>query len=206
MSFSEQAPHALPTIKRAMVLALILTLSGGASANVFRCKLPNGTTVFQDVECKPEAEALRPPKTDTRSGVDFTLPLAQRIPNAAEKSKLDAAMTVAGLQRAMSLSLEHCEKHGAAHAGDINQVIQEWRQQRALALENSERLLARYTTATERAEGQKEIIDLMGRSLLTRDTQNVARNATNCMAAPAKLRSFLANRYTEVYAVIDKPR
>jgi hypothetical protein len=187
-------------------LVLVLGLCGTAQAGVFRCKTADGATVFQDSECLGGAETVQKPKADTGPAVDLTQPLAQRFKNSTEKARLDAALKVVGLQIALRSSVEHCQKYAAPHAAELQNVFGDWRNQHAIAIQTSERLIDKYTTMAERMEGYTEISELMGRNLLIRSTGDPARNAANCEAAPAKLRSFLANRYTDIYATVEKNR
>jgi hypothetical protein len=187
-------------------LALGCALSGAAHAGVFRCKAADGTTVFQDSECLVGAVTLQKPKADTGPAVDLTQPLAQRFKNSTEKARLDAALKVVGLQIALRASVDHCQKYAAPHAGELQKVVDDWRNQHAISIQTSERLIDTYTTMAERMDGYTEIGDLMGRNLLTRATGDAARNAANCQAAPVKMRSFLANRYTDIYEAVGKDR
>ena len=49
----------------ALVLALPLMVAGPALAGVFKCKGPDGTTIFQDSECGPASQSLQAPKAGT---------------------------------------------------------------------------------------------------------------------------------------------
>lgn len=186
--------------------ALLCVFSGAAHAGVFRCKAPDGTTVFQDSACVAGAETVQKPRTDAGPAVDFTLPLVQRIKNPADKDRLDAALKLIGLQLAMKASVEHCQKYAAPQVGELQSVVDGWLAQHAPTIQTAERLVGKFTTPAERVDGYSEIADLMGRTLLTRAAGDAARNASNCQAAPAKMRSFLANRYTDVYAAVGKDR
>lgn len=187
-------------------LALTCAVSGAAHAGVFRCKAPDGKTVFQDSACLPSAETVQKPKPDTGPAVDLTQPLAQRLKNPGDKERLEAALKVMGLQLALKAAVEHCQKFAAAQVGELQSVVDGWLQQHASTVQTAERLVGRFTTPAERVDGYAEIGDLMGRTLLTRAAGDAARNASNCQAAPAKMRSFLANRYTDVYAAVGKDR
>jgi Domain of unknown function (DUF4124) len=187
-------------------LALMCVLSGVAHAGVFRCKAADGTTVFQDSACLAGAETVQKPKADTGPAVDFTLPLAQRIKNPGDKDRLDASLKVIGLQLALKASVEHCRKYAAPQVPPLQSVVDDWLGRHASTIQTAERLVGRYTTPAERVDGYSEIADLMGRTLLTRASDEAARNASNCQTAPAKMRSFLANRYTDIYAAVGKDR
>jgi hypothetical protein len=187
-------------------VALLCAVSGAAHAGVFRCKAPDGTTVFQDSACVAGAETVQKPNADAGPAVDLTLPLAQRLKNPGDKERLDAALKVIGLQLAMKASVEHCQKYAAPQVGELQSVVDGWASQHAPTIQTAERLVGKYTTPAERVDGYNEIADLMGRTLLTRASGDAARNASNCQAAPAKMRSFLANRYTDIYAAVGKDR
>ena len=187
-------------------LALACAFSGAAHAGVFRCKAPGGTTVFQDSPCLANTETVQNPKAESGPPVDLTQPLAQRLKNPGDKERLDAALKVMGLQLALKASVEHCQKFAAPSVGELQSVVDGWLSQHGSTIQTAERLVGRYTTPAERVDGLNEIGDLMGRTLLTRATGDAARNASNCQAAPAKMRSFLANRYTDIYAAVGKDR
>jgi hypothetical protein len=187
-------------------LALVCLASGAAHAGVFRCKAPDGTTVFQDSACLGSAETVQKPKVDAGPAVDLTQPLAQRLKTPGDKERLEAALKVMGLQLALKASLEHCQKFAPSQVGELQSVVDGWQQQHASTIQTAERVVNRYTAPAERADGYSEIGDLMGRTLLTRAAGDAARNASNCQAAPAKMRSFLTHRYTDVYTAVGKDR
>lgn len=186
-------------------LSLVLAMCSPAHAGVFRCKAAGGATVFQDSECLPGSETVQKPKADSGPAVDLTQPLEKRFKTPSEKVRLEAALKIIGLQLAMKSSVEHCQKYAAAPAAELQKVVDTWRNQHAIAIQTSDRLIERYTTLSERVDGYTELSELMGRTLSIQ-SRDPARSASNCQAAPAKMQSFLSNRYTDIYAIVEKTR
>lgn len=191
---------------RLAVFALALLVSGVAQAGVYKCKGPNGTTVFQDSECGPGTQALAAPKVDTGPAVDLTQPFEKRFKTPEERDRVMAALKIAGMELAMRRSIEFCKTRAAEHAAGIEQVYEQWRKERAIAITASDQLIERYTSVKERSEGFSEVGNMLDQSLNLRAGNDPARNIDNCKSAPAKLKSFLANRHTETYVTVGKPR
>jgi hypothetical protein len=190
----------------ALVLALQLVLGGPAIAGVFKCKGPDGTTVFQDSECGPGSQPLQAPKAGNSAPVDLTLPLDKRFKTPEEKDRLMAALKIAGLDLGMRKGIEFCKIHAATHVAGIEQVYSEWRQQHAVVIGTADRLIEKYTTTRERTDGVSDIVALLEHSLQTRAGNDAARNTDNCKSAPVKLRSFLNNRHTDIYSAVGSGR
>lgn len=190
----------------ALVLALQLVLGGPAIAGVFKCKGPDGTTVFQDSECGPGSQPLQAPKAGNSAPVDLTLPLDKRFKTPEEKDRLMAALKIAGLDLGMRKGIEFCKTHAATHVPGIEQVYSEWRQQHAVVIGTADRLIEKYTTTRERTDGVSDIVALLEQSLQTRAGNDAARNTDNCKSAPVKLRSFLNNRHTDIYSAVGSGR
>ena len=189
-----------------VVLALSSTLGATASAGVFKCKGPNGALIFQDSECGPGSQSLQSPKSGTGPAVDLTQPFDKRFKTAEERDRLMAALKIAGLEVGMRKGIEFCRTHAAGHVAGIEQIYGEWRNQHTAAIDTSDRLIETYTTLRERTDGFNEIGALLDQSLQLRAGNDAARNTDNCKSAPVKLRSFLANRHTEIYSVVGKAR
>lgn len=189
-----------------LVLALQLVLGGPAIAGVFKCKGPDGTTVFQDSECGPGSQPLQAPKAGNSAPVDLTLPLDKRFKTPEEKDRLMAALKIAGLDLGMRKGIEFCKTHAAPHVPGIEQVYSEWRQQHAVVIGTADRLIEKYTTTRERTDGVSDIVALLEQSLQTRAGNDAARNTDNCKSAPVKLRSFLNNRHTDIYSAVGSGR
>lgn len=190
----------------ALVLALPLMIAGPALAGVFKCKTPDGATIFQDSECGPASQSLKAPSAGNGPAVDLTQPLEKRFKTSEEKGRLMAALKIAGLELGMLKGIEFCRTHAAAHVAGIEQIHSEWRQQHAVAIGASERLIEKYTTTRERAEGVSDIVALLEQSLQLRASNEAARNMDNCKSAPVKLRSFLSNRHTDIYSAVGSAR
>jgi hypothetical protein len=188
----------------ALVLALLCT--GAAHAGVFKCKGPNGTTLFQDSECGPGAQTLAAPKADSGPTVDLTLPFEKRFKTSQERDRVMAALKIAGLELAMRRSIEFCKVRAAGHTRGIEQLFEQWRNERASAITASDQLIERYTSIKERSDGFSEVATMLDQSLNLRVGNDAARNLENCKSAPSKLQSFLSNRHTEAYATVGKPR
>lgn len=191
---------------RLALLALALLVSGTVQAGVYKCKGPNGTTVFQDSECGPGTQALAAPKVDTGPAVDLTQPFEKRFKTPEERDRVMAALKIAGMELAMRRSIEFCKTRAASHVAGIEQVYEQWRKDRAVAITASDQLIERYTSIKERSDGFSEVGNMLDQSLNLRAGNDPARNVDNCKSAPAKLKSFLANRHTEAYARVGKPR
>lgn len=189
-----------------LIIALSCVLGGTASADVYKCKGPDGATIFQDSECGPGSQSLQVPKASTGPAVDLTQPFEKRFKTPEEKDRLMAALKIAGLEVGMRKGIEFCKTHAAAEVNGIEQVYAEWRQQHAVAINAADRLIERYTTMRERSDGFNEVGALLDQSLQLRAGNDPARNADNCKSAPVKLRSFLANRHTDIYSVVGKAR
>lgn len=194
--------HPVPVL----VLALQLVLGGPAIAGVFKCKGPDGTTVFQDSECGPGSQPLQAPKAGNSAPVDLTQPLDKRFKTPEEKDRLMAALKIAGLDLGMRKGIEFCKTHAATHVAGIEQVYSEWRQQHAVVIGTADRLIEKYTTTRERTDGVSDIVALLEQSLQTRAGNDAARNTDNCKSAPVKLRSFLNNRHTDIYSAVGSGR
>ena len=190
----------------ALVLALPLMVAGPALAGVFKCKGPDGTTIFQDSECGPASQSLQAPKAGTGPAVDLTQPFDKRFKTSEEKDRLMAALKIAGLDLGMSKGIEFCRTHAVAHVAGIEQVYNEWRQQHAVAIGTADRLIEKYTTTRERADSFSETGALLEQSLQLRAGNEAARNTDNCKSAPVKLRSFLTNRHTDIYSAVGSAR
>ena len=190
----------------ALVLAIPLMLGGPALAAVFKCKAPDGATIFQDSECGPGSQPLQAPKAGNSPPVDLTQPLDKRFKTPEERDRLMAALKIAGLDLGMRKGIEFCKTHAAAHVAGIEQVYSEWRQQHAAAINTADRLIEKYTTTRERADGVSDIVALLEQSLQTRAGNDPARNTDNCKSAPVKLRSFLDNRHTDIYSAVGSGR
>lgn len=190
----------------ALILALPLMLAGPALAGVFKCKGPGGAPVFQDSECGPGSQPLQAPKAGSGPAVDLTQPLEKRFKTPEEKDRLTAALKIAGLDLGMRKGIEFCKTHAAAHVAGIEQVYSGWRQQHVVAIGTADRLIEKYTTARERADGFSDIIALLEQSLQLRAGNDAARNTDNCKSAPVKLRSFLDNRHTDIYSAVGGAR
>jgi hypothetical protein len=76
----------------------------------------------------------------------------------------------------------------------------------AMAITASDQLIEKYTSTRERVDGFTEVGNMLDQSLNLRSGNDATRNADNCKSAPAKLRSFLANRHTGAYSAVGKPR
>lgn len=189
-----------------MAIVLSCALVGTASAGVYKCKAPDGTTIFQDSECGPGSQSLQAPKASTGPAVDLTQPFEKRFKTPEERDRLMAALKIAGIEVGMRKGIEFCRTHSAPHVAGIEQVYSEWRQQHAVAIDAADRLIERYTTMRERSDGFSEVGALLEQSLQLRAGNDAARNMDNCKSAPVKLRSFLANRHTDIYSVVGKAR
>lgn len=196
----------LPALTLALTLVVPLTLGGPALAGVFKCKGPDGTTIFQDSECGPGSQSLQTPKANTGPAVDLTQPFEKRFKTPEEKDRLSAALKIAGLEMGMRKGIEFCRTHAAAHVAGIEQVYSAWRQQHAVAINTADQLIEKYTTLRERVDGFSEVGALMEQSLQLRAGNDAARNTDNCKSAPVKLRSFLTNRHTDIYSAVGSAR
>lgn len=176
-----------------------------AQAGVYRCKQPDGSTVFQDSECPAGAEVGQKTR-DTGPKVDLTQPMEKRFRTPAEKARVDAAITVIGLQMGLKATLDYCQKYAAEGGNEIQALFASWRNQYAVVISASEALIEKYTTTSERVEAYSAVTELMARNFAIGASVDPARNASNCKAAPVKVKSFLANRYTDVYATVEKGR
>lgn len=194
--------HPVPVL----VLVVQLLFGGPAIAGVFKCKGPDGTTVFQDSECGPGSQPLHAPKAGNSAPVDLTQPLDKRFKTPEEKDRLMAALKIAGLDLGMRKGIEFCKTHAATHVAGIEQVYSEWRQQHAVVIGTADRLIEKYTTTRERTDGVSDIVALLEQSLQTRAGNDAARNTDNCKSAPVKLRSFLNNRHTDIYSAVGSGR
>jgi hypothetical protein len=190
----------------ALVLALPLMVAGPALAGVFKCKGPDGTTIFQDSECGPGSQSLKAPNAGSRPAVDLTQPMDKRFKTPEEKERLQAALKISGLDQGMRKGIEFCRTRAAAHVAGIEQVYNEWRQQHAVAIGTADRLIEKYTTTRERADSFSETGALLEQSLQFRAGNEAARNTDNCKSAPVKLRSFLTNRHTDIYSAVGSAR
>ncbi|MDQ7745385.1 hypothetical protein [Hydrogenophaga pseudoflava] len=190
----------------ALIVALPLALTGPAFAGVFKCKGPEGTTIFQDSECGPASQSLQTPKGGSGPAVDLTQPMDKRFKTPEEKERLQAALKISGLDQGMRRGIEFCRTHAAAHVAGIEQVYNGWRQQHAVAISTSESLIEKYTTARERADSVGDIVGLLEQSLQLRAGNETARNTDNCKSAPVKLQSFLTNRHTDIYSTVGGSR
>ena len=199
----QPSPGCVPV--RKLVLSLALVLSSVAHAGVYKCKGADGATVFQDSECGPGAQSLAAPKADTGPAVDFTLPLEKRL-SPEEKSRLMAALKIAGMELAMRRSIEFCKSRSPETATGIEQIYSQWRKDRVMAITASDQLIERYTTVKERSDGFTTVGNLLDQSLNLRTGNDVARSLENCRNAPVKLKSFLANRHTDAYSLVGMPR
>ena len=186
-------------------LAVVILVCGTAHAGVYKCKGPTGATVFQDSECGPGSQSLAAPKNDGPS-VDLTQPFEKRFKTPEEKNRVMAAIKIAGMELAIRRSIDFCKTRAAAHVAPIEQVYGEWRKEHALAITASDQLIERYTSVRERTDGFTEAGNMLDQSLNLRAGNDPARNVENCKSAPAKLKSFLDNRYTEIYSAVGKPR
>lgn len=191
---------------RLATLAVVLLAAGAAQAGVYKCKGPNGATVFQDSECGPGTQSLATPKVDAGPTVDLTQPFEKRFKTPEERERVMAALKIAGIELAMRRSIEFCKTRAAEHATGIEQVYDQWRRERAVAIAASDQLIERYTSVKERSDGFSEVGGMLDQSLNLRAGNDPARSIDNCKSAPAKLKSFLANRHTEAYATVGKPR
>lgn len=189
-----------------LVLALPLMVAGPALAGVFKCKGPDGTTIFQDSECGPGSQSLKAPNAGSRPAVDLTQPMDKRFKTPEEKERLQAALKISGLDQGMRKGIEFCRTHAAAHVAGIEQVYNEWRQQHAVAIGTADRLIEKYTTTRERADSFSETGALLEQSLQFRAGNEATRNTDNCKSAPVKLRSFLTNRHTDIYSAVGSDR
>ena len=189
-----------------LVLALPLMVAGPALAGVFKCKGPDGTTIFQDSECGPGSQSLKAPNAGSRPAVDLTQPMDKRFKTPEEKERLQAALKISGLDQGMRKGIEFCRTHAAAHVAGIEQVYNEWRQQHAVAIGTADRLIEKYATTRERADSFSETGALLEQSLQLRAGNEAARNTDNCKSAPVKLRSFLTNRHTDIYSAVGSDR
>ncbi|MGM9428268.1 DUF4124 domain-containing protein [Hydrogenophaga sp. MI9] len=196
---------AKPALRPLAALALAVMLCGSAHAGVFKCKGPTGATVFQDSECGPGSQSLVAPKTDAPA-VDLTQPLEKRFKTPEEKSRVMAAMKIAGMELAMRKSIDFCKTRAAEHVAGIEQVYDEWRKDHIMAITASDQLIEKYTSMKERSDAFTEVGNMLDQSLNLRAGNDVARNVDNCKSAPAKLKSFLANRHTDAYSAVGKPR
>lgn len=195
-----QAPRAV------VALILGLALSCVAQAGVFRCKTSTGATVFQDSECQPGTESGQKPRSEAGEAVDLTQPLEKRFKTPGEKPRLEAAMKIIGLQIAIKATIEHCQKHAPTHAAELQSQFDAWRNQHAIAIQTSDKLVEKYTAMAERVTAYTEVGDLMQRALSIQNSMDPARSEANCQAAPTKMQSFLANRFANVYATVEKTR
>ena len=190
----------------ALVLAIPLMLGGPALAAVFKCKAPDGATIFQDSECAPGSQSLQPAKSSAGPAVDLTQPFEKRFKTPEEKDRVMAALKIAGLEIGLRKTIEVCKVHGAAFASGGQQVYDDWRNQHASAIATSEKLIERYTTIRERSDGFTEIGGLLDQAVQLRAANDPGRSQENCKSAPVKIRSFLTHRNTEIYSVVNKAR
>ena len=197
---------AKPFLRPLAALALAAMLCGTAQAGVYKCKGPTGATVFQDSECGPGSQSLAAPKADTGPAVDLTQPFEKRFKTPEDKDRVMAAMKIAGMELAMRKSIDFCKVRAAAHVADIEQVYSDWRKDHALAITASDQLIEKYTSMKERSDAFTEVGGMIDQSLNLRAGNDAARNIDNCKNAPAKLKSFLANRHTDAYSAVGKPR
>lgn len=196
----------LSRLRPVLALALVVAACGTAQAGVYKCKGPAGDTVFQDSECAPGSQPLAAPKTDSGPTVDLTQPFEKRFKTPEEKARVMAALKIAGIELAMRKSIDFCKTRAAAQATGIEQIYDEWRKEHAMAVIASDQLIEKYTSARERVDGFSEVGDLLDQSLNLRTGSDPARQAEQCKNAPVKLKSFLANRHTDAYAAVGKPR
>jgi hypothetical protein len=187
-------------------VVLALLIAGTAHAGVYKCKGPDGRTVFQDSECGPGTQAIAAPKADTGPAVDLTQPFEKRFKTPEERDRVMAALKIAGMELAMRRSIEFCKSRAVEHSAGVQQVYDQWRKDRAIAIAASDQLIERYTSVKERSDGFSEVGNMLDQSLNLRAGNDAARNIDNCKSAPAKLKSFLANRHTEAYTLVGKPR
>lgn len=185
---------------------MAVLVGGAAQAGVYKCKGPTGATVFQDSECGPGSQSLAAPKEETGPAVDLTQPLEARLKTPEEKTRLMAAMKIAGMELAMKKSVDFCKTRAPAHAGAIEQIYDAWRKDHIMAITASDQLIAKYTSMRERSDAFTEVGNLLDQSLNLRAGNDDARNVDNCKSAPTKLKSFLANRHTDAYSAVGKPR
>lgn len=187
------------------LLALACTVSAPASARVFKCKGPDGTIVFQDSECAAGSQSMQS-ATAAGPAVDLTQAFDKRFKTPEERERVMAALKIAGLELGLRKSIELCKTHGAAYATGIQQVYDEWRNQHAIAITTSDKLIERYTTARERSDGFGEVSGLLDQSIQLRAGNDTERSRENCKNAPVKIRSFLTHRNTEIYSVVNRAR
>lgn len=189
-----------------LVLALACSVSGPASARVFKCKGPDGAIVFQDSECAPGSQSMQPATSSSGPAVDLTQSFDKRFKTPEERERVMAALKIAGLEMGLRKSIEVCRAHGAAYATGIQQVYDEWRNQHVIAITTSDKLIERYTTTRERSDGFAEVSGLLDQAVQLRAGNDLARSQENCKNAPLKIRSFLTHRNTEIYSVVNKAR
>jgi hypothetical protein len=189
-----------------LVLALACAVVSPASARVFKCKGADGAIVFQDSECAPGSQSLQRAASGTGPAVDLTQAFEKRFKTPEERERVMAALKIAGLEMGMRKSIEVCKTHGTAYATGIQQVYDEWRNQHIIAITTSDKLIERYTTTRERADGFTEISSLLDQAVQLRAGNDPVRSQENCKNAPLKIRSFLTHRNTEIYSVVNKAR
>ena len=204
--FRPSTEMAYRALRPLTALALAVLVCGSAQGGVYKCKSPTGATVFQDSECGPGSQALAAPKAETGPAVDLTQPFEKRFKSPEEKDRVMAAMKIAGMELAMRKSIDFCKVRAAAQVADIEQVYSEWRKDHALAITASDQLIEKYTSMKERSDAFTEVGGMIDQSLNLRAGNDAARNVENCKNAPAKLKSFLANRHTDAYSAVGKPR
>jgi hypothetical protein len=187
------------------VLACTAAMAGAASAGVFKCKGPNGVLIFQDSACGPATQSLQPVKADNGPAVDLSLPMDQRIKNPLDKRRLDAAVKISGMQMGLRKSLEHCQRNAPDQAGLLQNLLNNWRSERASAISASDRLVEKYLTVSERQEAFVKANEALT-NIDMRASSDPAVNANNCKNAATKLRALLDTRYADAYVQVESGR
>jgi hypothetical protein len=187
------------------VLACTGAMAGTASAGVFKCKGPDGTLIFQDSACGPNTQSLQPAKADAGPAVNLSLPLDQRIKNPQDKRRLEAAVKISGVQMGLRKSLEHCQRNAPDQAAALQNLLNNWRSERASAISASERLIEKYLTMSERMDAFTKANEALA-NIDLRASSDPAVNANNCKNAAVKIRTLLDTRYADVYAQVESGR
>ena len=134
------------------------------------------------------------------------MPLDQRVKNPLDKRRLDAAVKITGLQQGLRQSVEHCQRNAPEQTQGLQDLLNQWRSQRAPAISASERLVEKYLTLPERKEAYAKANELLGTAIDWRASSDPAVNANNCKNAVTKIRTLLDTRYADVYPQVESGR
>ncbi len=144
-------------------------------------------------------------KVDNGPAVDLSLPLDQRIKSPLDKRRLDAAVKISGMQMGLRKSLEHCQRNAPDQASLLQNLLNNWRSERASTISASDRLIEKYLTVSERMDAFKKANEALP-NIDMQASSDPAVNANNCKNAATKIRTLLDTRYADVYAQVESGR